>query len=112
MKAKRILSALLSITMVLSLLPTNIALADSTTATEKNISLGTSALKKGNHIYFGTYPQNNIPGTQLSGTVNVDWVETDATKNSLNGLYWLDPIEWRILNIDDEKVFLNTEKKH
>lgn len=117
MKTKRFLGILLTITMVMSLLPTftlTASAAETEEATQKNITLGTSALKGGqqSNVYFGTYQQSSLGATKpTDGTEGVDWIKSDtATQNSQGAYYSKDPIKWRVLSKADGKAFLLSDK--
>jgi len=116
MKTKRFLGVLLTITMVMSLLPTftlTASAAETEEATQKSITLGTSALKDKmqSYIYFGTYQQSSAGNTQPSGTENVDWIKSStATKNSQGPYYNIEPIKWRVLSNANGKAFLLSDK--
>ena len=117
MKPKRTLSLLLAMVMVLSLLPVNlvsVSATETTEATEKNITLGTSALKGGqqSNIYFGNYQQSSLGKAKpATGTEGVDWIKSDTAKNNGQGPYYSkDPIKWRVLSNADGKAFLLSDK--
>ncbi len=116
MKPKRTLSFLLAIMMMLSLLPVNLVSvsASETTTTEKNITLGTSALKGGqaSNVYFGNYQQSSLGNTEpTEGTEGIDWIKNSNGQINGQGAYYKkDPIKWRVLSNADGKAFLLSDK--
>lgn len=119
MKPKRTLSFLLAMVMVLFLLPVNlvsVSATETTEATEKNITLGTSALKGGqqSNIYFGNYQQSSLGKAKpATGTEGVDWVRITVPPQHSQGPYYSkDPIKWRVLDVDttNSTAFLLSDK--
>lgn len=118
MKRKRILAFILQTAMTLSLLlqsTPSVAVADEMlmSTTEKNITLGASALKGGqqSNVYFGNYQQSNAGTAQPAGTENVDWIKNDkAIYNSQGPYYNIDPIKWHVLSNSDGKLFLLSDQ--
>ncbi|MDR0615920.1 MAG: DUF6273 domain-containing protein, partial [Synergistaceae bacterium] len=82
------------------------------------VTIGTSTdITSDDKVYFGRYPQrfNNGDGTStnLSGIEGVDYVKAQDNSSSGGGAqkyYLRDPIEWRVLQKEDGKLFLLSEK--
>lgn len=119
MKPKRTLSFLLAMIMVFSLLPVNlvsVSATETTEATEKNITLGTSALKGGqkSNVYFGNYQQSSLGKAKpATGTEGVDWIRITVPPQYSQGSYYSkDPIKWRVLDVDttNSTAFLLSDK--
>lgn len=118
MKSRRILSLLLVIIMAFSLLPVNLIpvfaeeRAEKTTSDEKNITLGTTALKgaQQSNVYFGNFWQSSLGSTEpTTGENGIDWIKsTTAIKNGQGPYYKIEPIKWRVLDTASECA--DTEK--
>ena len=101
--------------MTISTLPTfslSATATETTTPTEKNITLGTSALKGGqaSNVYFGNYQQSSLGNTPpTDGAEDVDWIYSETAKSNDQGQYYSkDPIKWRVLANNNDYDSSNT----
>lgn len=105
MKPSKLLSFILGAVMTISSLPAFTLTAGAASA-EKNITLGTSALKgaQAGNVYFGSYQQSEytpvtVPGSPVNDKVYTD---SDGTKfvylSKTKQYYRVDPIKWRVLD--------------
>lgn len=114
MKPKRITAVLLSVAMSVSLLlafSLTASAADETTqATDKNITLGTSALKgaQKSSVWFGNYQQSEYTPktTPESPSNDTVYTDSDGTKfvylSKTQKYYKVEPIKWRVLDADND----------
>lgn len=105
MKPSKLLSFILGAVITISSLPAFTLTAGAASA-EKNITLGTSALKgaQADNVYFGSYQQSEYtPVTVPDSPVNDKvYTDSDGTKfvylSKTKQYYRVDPIKWRVLD--------------
>jgi LPXTG-motif cell wall-anchored protein len=74
-----------------------------------------SSLQTGDIIYYGNYPQTDLGKVgNVDAPVDVDYVTADYTaygqSSDGNHYFKIEPIAWRVLENDDDKLFLLADK--
>jgi LPXTG-motif cell wall-anchored protein len=77
-----------------------------------------NSISAGDIVYYGNYPQTDLGKVGIaptpSGAVDVDYV-VQSTANAYNGddgdhYFKIEPLAWKVLENDDDKLFLLSEK--